>query len=101
MRRGTTPTFTFEIDLDITGWDAYFTFEQCGREVTHRGAAVTPTEGGCTAEVTLTQAETLAFHEGMARAQLRAVKDGTAVASTVFEFRVGGILLDGEIPQEA
>lgn len=101
MRRGTTPTFSFEVDLDLAGWDVYITFEQGAHEVTRREPEVVPAnDGGCICSVELTQAETLAFRQGRAKAQLRAVKDGTAVASTVFEFDVGDILLDGEIPQE-
>ena len=100
MRRGTTPTFTFEVDLDLTGWDTYITFEQRKVEITRKNPAITPTNDGCIAEVELTQAETLAFKEGTAKAQLRAIKDGEAVASTEFDFEVFGILLDGEIPQE-
>ncbi|MBQ9021567.1 MAG: hypothetical protein IJ113_06095 [Eggerthellaceae bacterium] len=100
MRRGTTPTFTFEVDLDLTGWDTYITFEQRKVEITRKDAAITPSNEGCIAEVELTQAETLAFKPGAAQAQLRAVKDGEAVASTIFDFEVGEILLDGEIPQE-
>ena len=100
MRRGTTPTFTFEVDLDLTGWDTYITFEQRKVEITRKNPAITPSNGGCIAEVELTQAETLAFKVGPARAQLRAIKDGEAVASTVFDFEVREILLEGEIPQE-
>lgn len=105
MRRGTTPTFSFEVDMDLTGWDTYITFEQ-GKgqkrvEITHKEPEITPgNDGGCIASVELTQAETLSFKPGPASAQLRAVKNGTAVASTIFEFDVGEILLDGEIPQE-
>ena len=101
MRRGTTPTFTFEVDLDLTGWDTYITFEQRKQEITRKDAAITPANnGGCLAEVELTQAETLSFKVGPAKAQLRAYKDGEAVASTVFDFEVREILLEGEIPQE-
>lgn len=100
MRRGTTPTFTFEVDADLTGWDTYITFEQRKLEITRKEPDVTATEDGCVATVELTQAETLSFKPGKADAQLRAVKDGTAVASTIFTFDVGDILLDGEIPQE-
>lgn len=100
MRRGTTPTFAFEVDVDLTGWDVYVTFEQRKAEITRREPQIAPTETGCTCSVELTQAETLRFREGRAEVQLRAVKDGIAVASDVFAFDVGRILLDGEIPQE-
>ena len=100
MRRGTTPTFTFDVDTDLTGWDVYITFKQRKVELTRKEPEITPTNDGCVCTVELTQAETLKFKEGKALAHLRAVKDGTAVASTIFEFSVGEILLDGEIPQE-
>lgn len=101
MRRGTTPTFSFEVDLNLTGWDVYVTFEQRKTEVTRKEPEIVPgNDGGCICSVELTQAETLGFKAGQAQAQLRAVKDGTAVASSIFKFDVGEILLDGEIPQE-
>lgn len=100
MRRGTTPTFTFEVDLDLTGWDTYVTFEQRKVEITRKDAAITPANEGCIAEVEITQEETLSFKPGLAQAQIRAYKDNKAVASTVFDFEVYDILLDGEIPQE-
>lgn len=100
MRRGTTPTFSFEVDADLTGWDVYITFEQGSRTVTRRSPEIEQTEGGCICSVELTQAETLLFKPKRAQAQLRAVKDGTAVASTIFDFDVGDVLLGGEIPQE-
>ena len=99
MRRGTTPTFAFEVDCDLTGWEVYATFGQGRVEVTRTDVEVEPAEGGCTASVTLTQAETLLFKAGEAQAQLRAVKDGVAVATDVLDFEVGKIVLDGEIPQ--
>lgn len=100
MRRGTTPTFTYDVDADLRGWDVYATFEQDDVEITRKPVDVEPTGGGSTCLVELTQEDTLLFHEGRAKTQLRAIKDGVAVASTVFAFDVGGILLDGAIPQE-
>lgn len=103
MRRGTTPTFTFEVDVDLTGWDVYVSFKQGTKDpITRKQPEIVPAnDGGCICSVELTQAETLEFKAGkQASAQLRAYKDGEAVASTIFEFGVGEILLDGEIPQE-
>ncbi len=100
MRRGTTPTFTYDVDADLTGWDVYATFEQEGVEITRKPVDMEPTEGGSTCSVELTQEDTLLFHEGRAKTQLRAIKDGVAVASTIFSFDVGEILLNGQIPQE-
>ena len=100
MRRGTTPTFTYDVDADLTGWDVYATFEQDGVKITKKPADIEPTEGGSTCSVELTQEDTLLFREGRARTQLRAIKDGVAVASTVFSFDVDCILLNNTIPQE-
>ena len=61
---------------------------------------MTPSNEGCLCTVELTQEETLLFRHGKADAQIRACKDDVAVASSIFEFNVGEILLDGEIPQE-
>ena len=103
MRRGTTPTFQFSIDFDLTDWDVYVTFTQgSNRLLTRKDAVIAATEDGCTVTVELTQEETLAFKVGKASAQVRAEKnDGAdAVATTIFDFTVGDILLNGEIPQE-
>ena len=100
MRRGTTPTFTFEVDLDLTGWDVYLTFEQRKYEFTHKDVVITPSNEGCIVETSLTQEETLAFKPGAAKVEIRACKDNKAVATDEFEFEVYDILLDGEIPQD-
>lgn len=88
------------MDLDLTGWDVYITFEQRNVELTRKEPEIVATEDGCICSVGLTQAETLEFKAGPAKAQLRAVKDGQAVASTIYDFTVGEILLNNEIPQE-
>lgn len=100
MRRGTTPTFSFTVDMDLTDWDVYITFEQNKHELTRKNPDITPVNDGSRVDITLTQQETLAFKVGKARAQIRAIKDEVAVATSYFEFAVNDILLDGEIPQE-
>lgn len=102
MRRGTTPTFQFAINTDLSGWDVYASFGQYGKALTTwKPVEIEPTDDGCRITVKLSQEETLKFESGItAQAQVRAVKDGTAVATGTWEFDVEPILLDGEIPQE-
>lgn len=100
MRRGTTPTFSFRVDADLTDWDIYITFEQKRHLFTKKDVTIAPENGGSKISLTLTQEETLAFKPGPAKAQIRAVKDGVAVASAYFDFIVSDILLDGVIPRE-
>lgn len=103
MRRGTTPTFLFDVDTDLSMWDVYASFGQYGKAlVTWKPTMVEPTDDGCTVTVKLTQQETLMFASGVpAQAQLRACKDGSAVATGIWEFKVTPIILDGEIPKDA
>lgn len=99
--RGTTPDWCFELDRDISDWDVYVTFEQWGKALfTVHPAQASSTEAGCMVTGRLTQAQTLMFTEGSAQAQVRAYKDGAAGAGDEFAFKVRGVLLDGEIPQE-
>ena len=101
MIRGTTPTFSFEVDIDLTDWDTYVTIKQRKVLITHREPEITPTEDGCIASITLTQAETLQLSPGKAHAQIRLVDaNGVATSTDIFDFSVSDILLEGEIPQE-
>lgn len=102
MRRGTTPTFQFDVDADLSMWDVYASFGQYDKAiVTWKPTNVETTEDGCTVTVKLTQQETLAFDAGIpAQAQLRAYKDGSAVATGIWEFDVTPIILEGEIPMD-
>ena len=98
MRRGTTPTALFRCNLDLTGWDVFVTFEQTGVELTKTDATVQSEDGGCTVMVKLSQNDTLNFKVGDAQAQIRAYRNGKAVASSVFYFQVQDVLMDGVIP---
>ena len=107
MRRGTTPTFQFTVNCDLTEWDVYVSFGQYGRALTTwKPATVEKLEEGCRITVKLTQDETLKFTEDeygeFTAAQVRACTRGgqDAVATGQWEFTVEPILLDGEIPQE-
>lgn len=98
MRRGTTPTFNIECDVDLAGYTIFVTLEQGNKELT-----LTPeceaTEDGCVLSVTLTQEQTLVFDDrGAASMQVRAIDQaGLAIASNIMPVDIGKILLDGVI----
>ena len=97
MRRGTTPTNTFAVDVDLTGATVFVSYEQDGKVVIEKtGSDVTVATNALT--VTLTQADTLAFHQGRVCVQIRYVDQlGTADASNIMETTAERILKDGEI----
>ena len=99
MRRGTTPTHTFDTDVDLT--DAvvlYLTYKQNGRIKVEKSLSDVTIEP-YKVKVTLTQKETLSFDdEGDVRIQIRAkFADGNAVASNVIRTSAQIILKEGEI----
>ena len=100
MIRGTTPTYTFEIDgYDLTGCTAYVTVKRNTTSVTK-----TNTDGsviiigdsqGTTLLVTLTQEDTLALKAGDAKVQVRWIdQNGTAWATEIADITVGRVLLE-------
>ena len=100
MKRGTTPTHTFSVDVDLTSATAiYLTYKQGNQTIVERDN----TEMTVTAEsiqVKLTQEETLAFNSAAnIQIQIRAVfSDGTAIASDILTVSPAGqILKDGVI----
>ena len=98
MRRGTTPTNTFTVDVDLRQATAlYVTYKQNSRvilEKTLADATITETS----VAVTLTQEETLAFGKGTVSIQIRAkFVDGVAIASNIITANVNAILKDGVI----
>ena len=101
--RGTTPPLEFEVmHADLTGWDIYLTFKSAGATVTKETDDLTieyDTEHQSTViKAHLTQADTLALSAGLCEAQIRAVKDGEAIATEVVSVQVSRILMDGVIP---
>lgn len=102
MRRGTTPTFEVDCDVDLTGYTIFLTLEQGTNEIT-----LTPdceaTQDGCKLFVTLTQEQTLSFRGDMkASMQIRAVdQSGLAIASNIMTVDIGRILLEGVIDYDA
>ena len=99
MRRGTTPTHTFSVDVDLTAAEViYLTYKQTGKvlvEKTKDDLTITEDQ----VEVKLTQEETLSFREiGDVDIQFRArFPDGTAIASNIMTADADKILKDGEI----
>lgn len=102
MRRGTTPTLTItptvlvdgeEQVLDLSGYDSVvLTFKNGGEEVDIAKDRLSFDEG--VIAVTLSQEETLAFC-GFAEMQIRAMKDGVAIASDIATVDFSRILMEG------
>ena len=100
MIRGTTPTITITVGCDLTGYDVFVTFEWYSGQLTKTGDDLTVTAGEeSVVTVPLTQGDTLAFPEDKTvKVQLRAVKDGDAIATEVGTFTASEVLLEEEIP---
>lgn len=100
MKRGTTPTLTLTVDADIVGWTVYASFRTNGKVFTFENdrLQMTSEDGVTTILLTLTQEETLAMY-GSAEVQIRAIKDGTAIATDIQRVDVGRILKDGVIDE--
>lgn len=102
MRRGTTPTLeitpTVLVDgeeqvLDLSGYDTVVLTFKCACHELDIGKERLAFNEGVIA-VTLTQEETLSF-EGKAEMQVRAVKDGVAIASSIVTVDFSRILMEG------
>lgn len=98
MRRGTTPTNIFNVDVDCTTAESiYVTYSQYGRtkfEKTIEDIDVTEEE----MSVKLTQEETLKLREGNVTIQIRVkFPDGTAIASNLIQTTADKILKEGVI----
>lgn len=100
MKRGTTPTNTFEVDRDLTEAKVFITYSQNGKTVfekTGDDLVVTADKIKCT----LSQTDTLALHEGMVEIQIRYITElGAADASNIIRTTAERILKDGEIAYE-
>lgn len=99
MRRGTTPTLTITVDADIHDWEAHVYISNAGNVLDLEGARLTMAWDGTVTSVTFTlsQAETLAFDASPCELQVRAYKDGIAVATDIRRVAVGRILKGGEL----
>ena len=97
MRRGSTPTNTFSVDIDLRDATIFVDYEQKGQIVLEKtGDDLTVTEDSITLE--LTQADTLKFQPGAVLIQIRYVfPDGSADASNIISTTFERIIKDGEI----
>lgn len=105
MYRGTTPTNTITVDLDLREMTVFVTYSQAGRVVFEKTNADIEIEQN-EIRVPLTQAETLAlsaWDRGQTVfVQIRAIDAlGNAVASNIMTTTVNAILKDGEIEYAA
>lgn len=104
MRRGTTPTNVFTVDVELEGAEAlYITYRQLNRiviEKTLEDVTITPGSGKNpeTLSVSLSQTDTLRLKNGTVDIQIRArFPNGEAIASEVMTVPVDVILKEGVI----
>lgn len=97
MRRGSTPTNTFSVDIDLRDATIFVDYEQKGQIVLEKtGDDLTVTEDSISLE--LTQADTLLFAPGSVLIQIRYVfANGAADASNIISTTFERIIKDGEI----
>ena len=96
--RGTTPVGVFRcLGVDLSGWSVFVTLRQGAYELTVTDVTVEVVEWGSLVRYQLSQEDTLGFREGEVKAQVRAYKDGEAIASRKSYVDIAGVLLDGVI----
>lgn len=97
MRRGSTPTNTFDVDVDLQSATVFVSYEQDGVIVLEKtGEDLTVTDKVIT--LTMTQEETLMFHPGKVLIQIRYVfPNGSADASEIISTSFERIIKDGVI----
>ena len=101
MRRGTTPAIVLTVDADLTGYTVYVTLKNGGKELTITNDALTMEYANqkTTIAFALTQQQTLDFKVGTCEVQVRAIHDGTAIATDIQTIDVGRILKEGVIDE--
>lgn len=106
MRRGTTPTFVFQLDtptLDLTTLTQIWVTIEDGRDEqkTWDISNVTVDNENKTISLYLTQEETLAFATGTARVQIRMLtSNGAAIATDYSTIEIHNVLKKGVITNE-
>ena len=98
MRRGTTPTITYNVDVDLTSAvELYVTLKEGGLVVIEKSIDdIEVTDKTIT--ITLSQEETLKLDPGQVLMQIRAkMPDGSALASNIMTGDVEQILKNGVI----
>lgn len=98
MRQGTTPTIPLYVDADITEHTVEVSFKSGNRTLTvgNDRLEMSYEDGVTTILVTLTQEETLAMRKYV-KINVRAIKDGIAVATNTGKELVEDILRRGVI----
>lgn len=101
MRRGTTPAITLTVDADITAFHVYVTLRNKSQTITieNERLSMEYANDKTTIAFALTQEETLAFNVGTCEVQVRAIHDGTAIATEIENIDVGRIILEGVIDE--
>ena len=101
MRRGSTPTNTFTVPMDLHNATVYVSYEQDKRvvvEKTNDDLTFDSGESGYTISLTLSQEDTLAFRPGDVFIQIRYVfANGDADASSIIKTSAERIIKDGVI----
>lgn len=92
MIQGTTPTVSLRCDIDLTGWRVQVTLKAGDVRLVFEDVRISPQPFGCIVAFDLTQEETLQLDCGTVKAQVRAEKDGKAVASTIAYTHIGKVL---------
>lgn len=100
MIRGTTPTIKLKANFDLRNWNVYATLKQGLTEYTFENdeLEIEFEDDFSVISFTLTQEQTLSFNDNnKVEIQLRAAKDGSAVASKIATVDVYRILKGGII----
>ena len=102
MRRGTTPAIPLTVDDNIVDWTVYVTLRNGGNVLTLTNDALSMTYENqkTTIAFSLTQEQTLAFSVGTCEVQVRAIHDGTAIATNIGKLDVKRILKEGVIDEQ-
>lgn len=103
MYRGTTPTNTITVDLDLRGMTVFVTYAQ-GDSVLFEKSNDDMTISETELSIPLTQADTLKLSDlkRTVYVQIRAIdSSGVAVASNIMTTTAEAILKDGEIAYDA
>ena len=101
MRRGTTPAIVLTVDMDITSYTVYVTLKNRSNELTLTNDSIVMEfeDGKTSIAFSLTQEQTLKFGTGTCEVQVRAIHDGTAIATDIKTMDVNRILKEGVIDE--
>ena len=103
ITRGTTPSITVTVPMDLTGYTCYLSIGRKPKApyFTADNSQMTATFGETsTLTFTLTQEQTLACKAGKAFVQLRIIDGDAALASTMGEVEIFDVVKDGVIQDE-